>query len=93
MAFSPEWPNGGFPMSWARHAVLTMVPISGSIVSVKWLFPAIMRAATSLPSDIPTLATSSEWVRRLCTKMLPGSGNTCVLFCSRRNGAEKMSRS
>ena len=49
--------------------------------------------ATSEPSDIPTLATSRLWVRRLCTKTLPGRGNTCVLFCRRRKGAEKIRRS
>ena len=33
MAFSPEWPNGGLPKSWARQAALTMVPISSKRVS------------------------------------------------------------
>ena len=36
---------------------------------------------------------SRLWVSRLCTKTLPGRGNTCVLFCKRRKGAEKMRRS
>jgi hypothetical protein len=49
--------------------------------------------ATLFPMDLPTQETSRLWVRRLCTNILPGSGNTCVLFCNRRNGAENISRS
>ncbi len=94
MAFSPECPKGGLPRSWARQAVDTICPISSNSVprSSGWR-SFISRRATSLPSDIPTLATSSECVSRLCTKTLPGNGNTCVLFCSRRNGAENIMRS
>ena len=93
MAFSPECPNGGLPMSWARQAVLTIVPICVKSVSASSGCLLTRAASTSLPSDMPTLATSRLWVSRLCTKMLPGSGNTCVLFCIRRKGAEKISRS
>ena len=49
---------------------------------------SVRRRATSSPSDLPSDDTSNEWVRRLWTKMLPGRGNTCVLFCKRRKGAE-----
>ena len=70
-----------------------MVPISSKSVPRSSGCDSISTLATSLPSDMPTLATSRECVRRLCTKMLPGKGNTCVLFCKRRNGAEKMRRS
>ena len=80
-------------MSWARHAVLTMVPISSNSVPASVGSRLIISCATSLPSDIPTLATSRLWVSLLCTKMLPGRGNTCVLFCMRRNGAENIRRS
>lgn len=44
-------------------------------------------------SERPTLDTSRLWVRRLCTNTLPGSGNTCVLFCMRRKAAENIRRS
>ena len=37
----------------------------------------------SLPKERPTLDTSRLWVSRLWTNTLPGSGNTCVLFCKR----------
>ena len=47
----------------------------------------------SLPSERPTHDTSKLCVNRLCTNMLPGNGKTCVLFCKRRKGAEKISRS
>ena len=77
----------------ARQAVATLCPISGMRLSMKSGFLAHRCWLTSLPSDMPTLATSSEWVRRLCTKTLPGRGNTCVLFCRRRKGAEKIRRS
>ena len=93
MAFSPEWPNGGLPKSWARQAALTMVPISSKRVSFNSGRFSMMRREISLPSDIPTLATSRLWVRRLCTKMLPGRGNTWVLFCKRRKAEEKIRRS
>ncbi|CCY65013.1 unknown [Prevotella sp. CAG:1124] len=93
IAFSPECPNGGLPMSCARHAVLTIVPICGNSVSASSGLCFITPWATSLPSESPTLATSRLWVRRLCTKILPGKGNTWVLFCMRLNGAENISRS
>ena len=92
-AFSPLCPKGGFPRSCARHAVATICPICSTSESFSSGLFLTSSCATSLPSDIPTLATSSECVSLLCTKMLPGSGNTCVLFCSRRNGAEKISLS
>ena len=94
MVRSPECPKGGLPMSWARHAAPT--------ISTMWLsfsaaaVPAYFGCSwiyTSLASDLPTLDTSRLCVRRLWTKMLPGSGNTCVLFCNRRKGDEKTSRS
>ena len=93
MAFSPECPKGGFPRSWARHAADTMEPISVMCVSESAGCFFRSSAATSFPNERPTHETSRLWVRRLCTKMLPGSGNTWVLFCRRRNGAEKISRS
>ena len=77
-------------MSWARQADDTMVPISSKKESLNSGWRLSSSAITPSPSDFPTLATSRLCVRRLCTKMLPGSGNTCVLFCIRRNGAEKI---
>ena len=93
IAFSPECPKGGLPISCAKHAIATTVPISSISVPASSGWRRITSLATSLPRDIPTLATSRLCVRRLWTKILPGKGNTCVLFCSRRNGAEKMRRS
>ena len=72
--------------------------VPGRLLRRWYLFPErvcffVSILATSFPKDMPTDATSRLCVSRLCTKMLPGSGNTCVLFCSLRNGAEKMSLS
>lgn len=82
MARSPEWPKGGLPKSCARQATDTMAPISD-----RWLsFSSRCRASSflveSLPNERPTHDTSRLCVSRLCTKIPPGSGNTCVLFCS-----------
>ena len=93
IAFSPEWPNGGFPRSWAKQAAETIAPISDTWVEASSGCLARSLVAMESPSDLPTQDTSRLWVNRLCTKMLPGSGNTCVLFCKRRKGAEKMRRS
>ena len=93
MARSPECPKGGLPKSCARQAADTIEPISGrkELSSSGWR--SRIALATSFPKDRPTQDTSRLCVSRLCTKILPGSGNTCVLFCRRRNGAENMRRS
>ena len=80
MAFSPECPKGGLPISWARHAVATICPISSNRVPCSSGCFRVMARATSHPNDIPTLATSKLCVNLLWTKMLPGRGNTWVLF-------------
>ena len=93
IARSPECPKGGLPNSCARQAADTIEPISGrkELSSSGWR--SRIALATSLPKDRPTQDTSRLCVSRLCTKILPGSGNTCVLFYRRRNGAENMRRS
>ncbi len=93
MAFSPEWPKGGLPMSCAKQAALTIVPISSNKVPFSSGCILLNSWTTSFPNDMPTHATSKLWVSRLCTNTEPGSGNTCVLFCNLRKGAEKISRS
>ena len=92
IARSPECPNGGLPMSCARQAAETIDPISCRLVASPPYF-CIRRVAIFVPSDRPTHDTSKLCVSRLCTKMLPGRGKTCVLFCNRRKGEEKISRS
>ena len=92
VARSPECPNGGLPMSWARQAAETMEPISGKLTLPSGYF-CIRPLATLLPNERPTQETSKLCVKRLCTNILPGRGNTCVLFCKRRKGEEKIRRS
>ena len=70
-----------------------MVPISSKSVPISSGCFCFNICATSSPNDFPKLATSSEWVNRLCTNTLPGSGKTCVLFCNLLKGAEKIRRS
>ena len=79
-------------MSCAKQAAETMEPISGKLMLPSGYF-RINPFETLLPSERPTQETSKLWVNRLCTKMLPGSGKTCVLFCSLRKGDEKIRRS
>ena len=93
MARSPECPNGGFPKSCAKHAAETMAPISDMWVSASSGCFDKSWVAMVLPNERPTQDTSKLWVRRLWTKILPGSGKTWVLFCKRRKGAENISRS
>ena len=93
MARSPECPKGGLPRSCARQAAETMAPISGRKLSASSGLRERMPRATSLPKERPTHDTSRLCVRRLWTKTLPGRGNTWVLFCRRRKGAEKIRRS
>ena len=61
-------------------------------------YPVKALAAHSLPgqkfrplwlNDLPTLATSSEWSVGYVPKVLPGKGNTWVLFCSLPEGRWK----
>ena len=93
MARSPECPKGGLPKSCARQAAETIEPISGRKDSCSSGWRSRIAFATSFPNERPTQDTSRLCVSRLCTKILPGKGNTWVLFCSRRKGAEKMRRS
>ncbi len=80
-ACSPLWPNGGWPMSWARQAVSTR---SGS-------------QPRTAPSSRPTWAHSREWVSRvrgLASHMgerVPGV-TTCVFPARRRRAAECRTR-
>ena len=92
MARSPEWPKGGFPISWARQAAETIEPISGKFTLSPGYF-CIKAFAILFPSERPTQETSKLCVNRLWTNILPGKGNTCVLFCKRRKGEENISRS
>ncbi len=68
-ARSPLCPNGGWPRSWARHAVSTM---SGSQPSV-------------VASSRPICATSRLCVSRLRTKSSVPGPTTWVLAASRRS--------
>ena len=77
-------------MSCAKQAVDTMVPISSKRVEANSGCFFFNSRATSLPNDMPTHDTSRLWVSLLWTKTEPGRGNTCVLFCILRKGAEKM---
>jgi hypothetical protein len=70
MACSPLWPKGGLPMSWARQAALTMLPASPMCVGpveVGWWWRE-QAGHGRAPASVPTLATSSECVRRLCAR-------------------------
>lgn len=46
----------------------------------RWGFFILSSLPICVPSDRPIQETSRLWVRRLCTKILPGSGNTWVYF-------------
>ena len=72
------------------RAALTMVPISSKRASPQFRMRLHQHPCHIIAErHAPRLPTSKECVRRLCTKMLPGKGNTCVLFCKRRNGSRR----
>lgn len=75
-ARSPLCPNGGWPRSWARHAVSTT---SGSHPSAR-------------PISRPTCATSRLCVRRVRTKSSEPGPRTWVLAPSRRSAEEWTTR-
>lgn len=87
--FFPGMAEGGLPKSCARQAADTIEPISGRNESYSSGWRVSIALDTSLPNERPTHETSRLCVKRLWTKILPGRGNTCVLFCRRRKGAEK----
>ena len=80
-------------MSCARQPAEMMEPISVMLSGRLSPYFSLRSFATALPNERPTQDTSRLCVSLLCTKILPGRGNTCVLFCSLRKGEEKMSRS
>src|SRR6266567_4185888 len=75
-AASPLWPNGLWPMSWARQAASTR---SGS-QPISW------------PSSRPIWAHSSEWVSRVRGKSADPGATTWVLAESRRSPAQCSTR-
>lgn len=88
-SLSPECPNGGFPISWARQAADTMEPISGKLILPSgyfWISPF----ATLLPNERPTQDTSRLCVSRLCTKILPGRGIPVSCFVVFGKGMRKL---
>ncbi len=93
MAFSPECPKGGFPMSCARAAAATIAP--KSLAWYPWMvcrcgYFSISFAPTFLPSVLPTTLTSKLWVSLVCTKSVWDKGMTWVLSCKLLNSEEKI---
>jgi len=94
IAFSPEWPKGGLPISWARQAAATTSPKWNFVKSFfNFGFRPSIRSPTKLPSDLPTTETSKLWVNLVWTKSLSGRGNTCVLSCNLLKAGENTIRS
>ena len=73
---SPLCPKGGWPRSWARHAVSTTSRSQPNV-------PASSR---------PIWATSRLWVRRVRTKSSVSGATTWVLAPSRRSAEECSTR-
>src|SRR5579872_7602810 len=81
MAFSPEWPKGGLPISCNKHDVATIVPMSLATMG-KLGYLRSMPAAAPSPRERPMVATSIECVSRVRTKSCGSKENTCALLRS-----------
>src|SRR5690606_24411919 len=60
IAFSPECPNGGFPISWANDAAATIAPKSliSYPKSFRYGYFSRINLPTLLPNERPTTETS-----------------------------------
>ena len=95
IAFSPECPKGGFPMSCITEAAATIAPKSLKVYpkSAKFGWRSNKTFPTFLPRVRPTTETSKLCVKRVCTKSVSESGITWVLSCRLLKADENIIRS